>query len=133
MILIKASLKKSWVTMCTCSQKQRPEVFCKKMFLKILKTSQENSWVPPRPATVLKKRLCHRCFPTNFVKFLRTSLVSKMSVAVTGFTSTVDLNRLYQLLFKISVKYFLLMKSRNLYKVCAPTLVTWLRSKRHWT
>ena len=25
-----------------------------------------------RPATLLKKRLWHRCFPTNFVKFLRT-------------------------------------------------------------
>ena len=25
-----------------------------------------------RPATLLKKRLCHRCFPVNFAKFLRT-------------------------------------------------------------
>ena len=25
-----------------------------------------------RPATLLKKRLWHRCFPVNFVKFLRT-------------------------------------------------------------
>ena len=25
-----------------------------------------------RPATLLKNRLCHRCFPVNFVKFLRT-------------------------------------------------------------
>ena len=25
-----------------------------------------------RPATLLKKRLWHRCFPANFVKFLRT-------------------------------------------------------------
>ena len=25
-----------------------------------------------RPATLLKKRLGHRCFPVNFVKFLRT-------------------------------------------------------------
>ena len=25
-----------------------------------------------RPATLLKKRLCHRCFPANFVKFSRT-------------------------------------------------------------
>ena len=24
------------------------------------------------PATLLKKRLWHRCFPVNFVKFLRT-------------------------------------------------------------
>ena len=26
-----------------------------------------------RPATFLKKRIWHRCFPVNFVKFLRTS------------------------------------------------------------
>ena len=26
----------------------------------------------PRPATLFKKRLWHRCFPVNFVKFLRT-------------------------------------------------------------
>ena len=25
-----------------------------------------------RPATLLKKRLWHRCFPVNFVKFLKT-------------------------------------------------------------
>ena len=25
-----------------------------------------------RPATLLKKRLWHKCFPVNFVKFLRT-------------------------------------------------------------
>ena len=25
-----------------------------------------------RPATLLKKKLWHRCFPVNFVKFLRT-------------------------------------------------------------
>ena len=27
-----------------------------------------------RPATLLKKRLRHRCFPVNFVKFLRTPI-----------------------------------------------------------
>ena len=26
----------------------------------------------PQPATLLKKRLWHRCFPVNFAKFLRT-------------------------------------------------------------
>ena len=34
-----------------------PEVFCKKVF---------------RPATLLNKIFWHRCFPVNFVKFLRT-------------------------------------------------------------
>ena len=47
-------------------KKQPPEVFCKKSVLR--KTP-----VPGfRAATLLKKRLCHRCFPVNFAKFLRT-------------------------------------------------------------
>ena len=41
-------------------QKQPSEVFCKKRC----------SYTAP--ATLLKKRLWHRCFPVNFAKFLRT-------------------------------------------------------------
>ena len=33
-----------------------------------------NKVVGMRPATLLKKRLWHRCFPVNFVKFLRTPI-----------------------------------------------------------
>ena len=32
-----------------------------------------------RPATLFKKRLWHRCFPVNFVKFLRTSVLRNTS------------------------------------------------------
>ena len=61
--------------------------FVKKVFLKISQNSQENT-VPEsvfnktaclRPATLLKKRLCHRCFPVNFAKFSRTSFLQKTS------------------------------------------------------
>ena len=57
-------------------QKQAPEVFCKKRcswkFHKIHgKTSM--------PATLLKKRLWHRCFPVNFVKFLRAPFLQNTS------------------------------------------------------
>ena len=31
------------------------------------------------PATLLKKRLWHRCFPVNFVKFLRTPFLQNNS------------------------------------------------------
>ena len=31
-----------------------------------------NKVAGPEPATLLKKRLWHRCFPMNFAKFLRT-------------------------------------------------------------
>ena len=33
----------------------------------------------PRPATLLKKRLWRRCFPVNFVKFLRTPFLQNTS------------------------------------------------------
>ena len=49
----------------------RPEVVYQKgvlrNFTKFLGKHQRQ-----RPATLLKKRLWHRCFPMNFVKFLRT-------------------------------------------------------------
>ena len=55
-------------------------VLWKKVFLEISQNSQENTCARVlfnkvaglRPATLLKKRLCHRCFPVNFVKYLRT-------------------------------------------------------------
>ena len=31
------------------------------------------------PATLLKKRLWHRCFPVNFAKFLRTTFLQNTS------------------------------------------------------
>ena len=46
-----------------------PEGFCKKGVLRnFAKFSGKHLW----PATLLKKRPCHRCFPVNFAKFLRT-------------------------------------------------------------
>ena len=42
----------------------------KKVFLEISQNSQENTCA--MPATLLKNRLWHSCFPMNFVKFLRT-------------------------------------------------------------
>ena len=56
------------------------------MFLKISQNSQENTYarVSPvssslRPAILLKKRLWHRCFPVNFVKFLITPFLQNTS------------------------------------------------------
>ena len=52
----------------------------KKVFLKISQNSQEKTCarvsflvrLQVAPATLLKKRLWHRCFSVNFAKFLRT-------------------------------------------------------------
>ena len=55
--------------------------FVKKVFLEFSQNSQEktcarvffNKVAELKPAPLLKKRLWHRCFPVNFVKYLRTS------------------------------------------------------------
>ena len=59
----------------------RPEVFCNKGVLEnfakftgkhLCQSLFFNKLAAVRPATLLKKRLWHRGFPVNFVKFLRT-------------------------------------------------------------
>ena len=62
------------------NEKQLPEVFFKKScFSNIAKFTGKHLFCSlffhkvtgHRPATLLKKRLQHRCFPVNFAKFLR--------------------------------------------------------------
>ena len=69
-------------------QKQPPEVFYKKGVLKnfIKFTGKHlcrglffNKVENLRLATLLKTRLRHRCFPVNFVKFLRTPFLQNTS------------------------------------------------------
>ena len=55
------------------NRSSRPEVFYKKGVLRnFAKFTGKHLCQSLRPATLLKKRLWHRCFPVNFVKFLRT-------------------------------------------------------------
>ena len=58
------------------TRSSRPKVFCKKLLLKILQSSQENTcagvflecslFLLQLPTTLLKKRLRYMCFPVNF-------------------------------------------------------------------
>ena len=53
----------------------------KNMFLETSQNSQENTCagasflIKLKPATLLRKRLWHRCFPVNFAKLLRASFL----------------------------------------------------------
>ena len=87
-------------------QKQPPKVFYKKGVLrnftkltgKHLRHSLFfNKVAALSPATLLKKRLWHKCFPVNFVKFQRTPFLHNTS------------GRLQSLFKKIEV----LMRSNN--------------------
>ena len=62
-----------------------------------------------RPATLLKKKLLHRCFPANVGKFLRTSFLiehPRWLLLSVGKTKTVKLKPLYKLIYWIQM-YFL--------------------------
>ena len=59
-----------------CVRSSRPEVFCKKG---VFRNFTKSTWKPMHQSlffnkvALLKKRLWHRCFPVNYVKFPRTT------------------------------------------------------------
>ena len=61
-----------------------------------------------RPATLLKKRLWHRCFPVNFARFLGTSFFAEHLLVTTAFSrialATDELRGLYFVVFRGSVR-----------------------------
>ena len=69
------------------NRSSRPEVFCKKAVLRNFAkfTGKQhlchslffNKVAHLKAATFLKKRLWNKCFPVNFVKFLRTPFLTK--------------------------------------------------------
>ena len=71
----------------TILRSSRPDVFCKKAVLKnftkftgkhlCLSVFFNNKVAGLGPATLSKKRLWHRCFSVNFVKFLKNSFLTK--------------------------------------------------------
>ena len=89
-------------------------MLCRKGVLKNFANSQENTCATVsflikvaglsqspegRTATLLKKRLWHRCFPVNFTKFLRTPFFyRKPPVAASDYIGTDSLS---QLIFKL--------------------------------
>ena len=71
-------------------RKQPPEVLVEKTFPYKVHKIHRKTHVPeslllkscrprPRPATFFKKKLWHRCFPVNFLKFLRTPFLQNTS------------------------------------------------------
>ena len=72
---------------CTCiCRSSHPDVFCEKSsFRSFTKCTGKllcqslffNKNADLRPATLLKNRLWHRCFPVNFAKFLRRPFITE--------------------------------------------------------
>ena len=72
----------TWKLKLVYSRSSRPECSVKEVFLEFSQNLQENTCVRDsfsnkvvdlRLATLLKKRIWHRCFPVNFAKYLRTA------------------------------------------------------------
>ena len=68
------------------NRNSRLEVFCKKGVLRnftkftgkyLCQSLFFNKVAGLRPATLLKKRLWHRCFPVHFAKFLKTNFLTE--------------------------------------------------------
>ena len=72
-----------FIVCCQCS---RPDMFCKKVVLRnfgkltgkhLCQSLLFNEVACLRPVTLFKKRLWHRYFLVNYVKFLRTSFLTE--------------------------------------------------------
>ena len=103
-----------------------PEVLCKNLFFAKFTEKQLferiflNKVACLSPATLLKKRLWHRCFPMNFAKFLGTPILTErlwwllLWCVVTYFTKHEDCN-LCKFNFKFSF-IFTLLPCREAFK-----------------
>ena len=72
------------------------------------------------PATLLKKRLWHRCFPVNFAKFLRKYFLQNISSGCSLFDITIN-SSLSSILFDLA-DILILRNIRNLLKSCFSSL-----------
>ena len=85
LLLIDAVIKSqfSYCSLIWMLRSSHQRCSAKKVFLEISRNSQEKSCarisflikLQAAPATLLKKRLWHNCFPVNSAKFLRTSFL----------------------------------------------------------
>ena len=83
------------------------------------------------PATLLKRRLWHRCFPVNFTKFLRTPFLQNTYGRLLLLSLTFYLNLLTQVKFEIQ----LILKKLHLtaYKICCKGLLLTCRIMRRFS
>ena len=85
--LLSKKAKELWMSTGK-GRSSRPGVFCKKGVLRnftefagkyLCQSLFFHKVAGPSPATLSKKRLWHRCFPVNFVKFLKTRFLQNTS------------------------------------------------------
>ena len=86
MLLIHIQMEIKTIPWKWWSRSSRPEVFCKEGVFRnfsnftgkhLCQSLFFNKVARLRLATLLKKRLWHRCFPVNFAKFLRTPFLTE--------------------------------------------------------
>ena len=65
--------------MRSCSDDLFSRVLPRNLFQVQVNSAAGRCILVPRPATLLKKRLRHKCFPVNFTKFVRATFLQDTS------------------------------------------------------
>ena len=82
-----------------------------------------------RPANLLKKRLCRRCFLVNFVKFLRTPLLQDTSkrLLVTVFINLHEKSHQHcPLIYHLSCNHHSRRKKRRILRIWTFVRISWI-------
>ena len=81
-------------------------------FRKYFQKQSSGGVLEKRPATLLKKELWHRCFPVNFVKFLRTPFFTELLPWLFLYCSKLEFHK------AVRDKIFFLYQFNNTYTIC---------------
>ena len=94
---------------CPHFRSSRPKLFCKKRCL--------------RPATLLKKRLLHRCFPVNFAKFLRTPFLKEHLILWWPIVTNFNLNHRRNVKPHLNFIFRMTIKSKFTFQIDIPNQI----------
>ena len=111
---------------------QPPEMFCKKSVLgnfakftgtHLCQSLFFNKVAALKPATLLKKRLWHRCFPVNFAKFLRIPFLKNTSGRLLLLLFSFDMNSCHNSFLR--QEYVLMSSGVCIFRIRAQLLCSW--------
>ena len=109
-----------------------PKVFCKKGVLRnfanfagkhLCQSLFFNKAAGLRPATLLKKRLWHRCFPVNFAKFLGTPFLKEHLILWWTIVTNFNLNHRRNFKPHLNFIFRMTIKSKFTFQIDIPNQI----------